>query len=279
MNTEDSQRSLWQASQNTLGIREADSMMELKRDLANQFESNGGNAHQKQVAAESSNTSDTTQSTDQEYQVMEQDYQTMERERDQDRDYIYSQSTFRPSSQPIYGHSQTSTLQLHPPQQPQAQQPYNNSQQHLNTIPSVPGYAKPFAHQHTEQQGAVAQTQNHSRSQHRVPGIFQNRESPPRPFLPPPDPPQPQERPKSELLSRSFQRTDPARLSDTSTDSERPYYPRSKSMQILETNLDEDAEDEATELVRQRTGKLSRSMQLLSEGALSMNSNLLETDM
>ena len=50
-------------------------------------------------------------------------------------------------------------------------------------------------------------------------------------------------------------------------------------MQILETNLDEDAEDEATELVRQRTGKLSRSMQLLSEGALSMNSNLLETDM
>ena len=279
MNTEDSQRSLWQASQNTLGIREADSMMELKRDLANQFESNGGNAHQKQVAAESSNTSDTTQSTDQEYQVMEQDYQTMERERDQDRDYIYSQSTFRPSSQPIYGHSQTSTLQLHPPQQPQAQQPYNNSQQHLNTIPSVPGYAKPFAHQHTEQQGAVAQTQNHSRSQHRVPGSLQNRESPPRPFLPPPDPPQPQERPKSELLSRSFQRTDPARLSDTSTDSERPYYPRSKSMQILETNLDEDAEDEATELVRQRTGKLSRSMQLLSEGALSMNSNLLETDM
>jgi hypothetical protein len=50
-------------------------------------------------------------------------------------------------------------------------------------------------------------------------------------------------------------------------------------MQILETNLDEDGEDEATELVRQRSAKISRSMQLLNDGALSMNSNLLETDM
>ena len=230
LHPEDSQKSLWQSSQHTL--RDADSVLELKRDLAN--------LELPKHEDDAANTSDsqTTQSTDQEYQQMDQDYQTM------DRNYASNQSTFRPPKN--YGHSTTATLQL---QQPQ-----------VNSIPSVPGYAKPFAHQdpHSTLRGTMT------------------RESPSRPFQPPPDPPS--SRPRSEYTpNRPFQPSSASRVLETSMDDPPLRHNRSKSMQFLETNLDEDG-GEVTGLVSQ-PAKLSRSMQLLN-GNLSVNSSLLlETDM
>ena len=249
---QDSQKSLWQASQPTLNMREADSVLELKRDLANQFDP------PKHEGEDSANTSDTqtTQSTDQEYQTMDQDYQTM------DREYSRNHSTFRPASTAIYGHSNTATLQLHQHPQPQQQ---------IHSIPSVPGYAKPFAHPEP----------NFSAGHGR--GTL-SREAPARPFQPPPEPPNP--RPRSEHVpsqnnisaQSSFQQPEPrSRRLESSLDEDPPLrHSRSKSMQILETNLDEDG-GESTGLVNQ-SAKLSRSMHGIN-GNLSVNASLLETDM
>merc|ERR1719273_565725 len=68
-------------------IEQADSVLDFKRDLANQL---AREAASNREAEDSANTSDTqtTQSTDQDYQTMDQDYHTMDK-----------QSTFRPPSQ------------------------------------------------------------------------------------------------------------------------------------------------------------------------------------
>ena len=235
MHPEDSQRSLWQAtSQHTL--READSVAELKQQLNHQLKEGG---------EDSANTSDsqTTHSTDQEYQTMDQDYQTM------DREYARG-STFRPASSATYA-ANTTTLQMH--QQPQPQQ--LSSSQHQQHIPSVPGYAKPFAH---DQGGRTTLSRE-----------------PARPFQPPPDPPA-TSRPRSELIhSQQQQQFGSRRALETSLDDDPPpRQTRSKSMQFLETNLDE---DEGSGLVHQPP-VLSRSMQMIN-GNLSVNASLLETDM
>ena len=253
LNTEDSQKSLWHASQHTLSMRDADSVLELKRDLQLEL---------KPEAEDSANTSDTqtSQSTDQEYQNMDQDYQTMDREYSRDRS---NQSTFRPANTAVYGHSNFNTLQMQQQQQQQHQPPQElqQPQQHIGNIPSMPGYARPFAHQE-EPSPSLRGTLS--------------RENPPRPFHPPPAPPS--QRPVSDHFrknpSRSFRPSDPPAL-ETGFDDPPPRQTRSKSMQILETNLDEDGDEES--LVNQ-SHKLSRSMQLLNAN-ISVNSSLLETDM
>ena len=151
LHTEDSQKSLWQAASNqTLTLRGADSVLELKRDLASQIDiSKGKDQQQQQAGDDSANTSDsqTTQSTEQEYQTMDQDYQTM------DRSFTSPPTTFRPSS--AYSHNTSqATLQVH---------------QSDHSIPSVPGYAKPYAHSQA--------------------GTINRNDLPSRPNDPPPEPP------------------------------------------------------------------------------------------
>ena len=257
LHQEDSQRSLWQAaSQQTLAMRGADSVLELKRDMNS---SKPGGLEQ---AEDSANTSESTQSTEQEYQTMDQDYQTM------DRTFTSPNSTFRPSvasnqNNGIYGQA---TLQVH---------------QEEHSIPSVPGYAKPFAHSQQQQQ-----TSTNTLSRNEM-------QQPQRPYDPPPAPPgnpprannNSQARPASMVAaSRPTQTQRASRVLETSLDDDIGAAPqssrhvRSKSMQFLETNLDED-NDESSGLVNTKTTtKLSRSMQLIN-GSLTVNSSLLETDM
>ena len=157
-------------------IEQADSVLDFKRDLANQL---AREAASNREAEDSANTSDTqtTQSTDQDYQTMDQDYHTMDK-----------QSTFRPPSQNIQYSSNTQDQTL-PLSRSNNQQPLPPLPQHTETIPSVPGYAKPFAHQNG--------TMNSQRGTAH------------RPFHPPPEPPNNQQRPQSAFLpNRSFQNND-----------------------------------------------------------------------
>jgi len=294
---EDSQASLWQNnSQQMDGLnigagppgytsnvaldksRSGDSVLDFKRDLAEQLA--------RQDHDDSTNTSETqtTEATDQEYQIMDQDYQNMER----DRDGGYGHSTFRPPSQNNYSsNTNTQTLQM---RQPQFQQTHQSSMHNSDTIPSVPGYAKPFAHQNG---------QNGNNASHR--GATPNR-----PYNPPPEPPQ--QRPRSAIANSSHQNImdlppapiettfdepalsslppDPygqsshSRPSESSADesSSNNRIVRTKSMgEILETNFDEVSDSQP--ILAKQSNAHSRSMQLLHSGKLSMNANLLETDM
>ena len=252
LHTEDSQKSLWQASsQQTLAMRGTDSVLELKRDINEQMMTvEPAQEH----GDDSANTSDsqTTQSTEQEYQTMDQDYQTM------DRTFTSPPTTFRPStaSGSHYGSSHNTsqaTLQVH---------------QAEHSIPSVPGYAKPFAH---PQSGGGTMTRS---------------DIPQRPYDPPPAPPTTGRPVSMAAASSSRSNTNTPRASrvlETSLDSD-PHgsgagrHVRSKSMQFLETNLDEDESESSGLVSNKTTTKLSRSMQLIN-GSLTVNSSLLETDM
>ena len=268
---EDSQASLWQnggealpgyASNSTLANnRTGDSVLDFKRDMAEQMARQDGDS-----TGASDTQTGSTGTTDQEYQAMDQEYQTMDRPESN-----YGHSTFRPPSG-NYG-PQGGTLQLH-----QAQ----------DTIPGVPGYAKPFA----QPVGANIGTGQRSAPQQPVH----------RPFDAPPGPPQ--SRPRSVHSSRQNILDLPPAPQETSFDYEPSSLPpapnpssrptetnfdeepaggqariqRTKSVgEILETNLDDEG-DSAPILASQSNGH-SRSMQLLSSAKLSMNASLLETDM
>ena len=192
---------------------------------------------------------------------MDQEYQTMDRPENN-----YGHSTFRPPSG-NYG-PQGGTLQLQKPQE---------------SIPGVPGYAKPFALPVTEPTTS---------------GISQKPATAYRPFNPPPEPPQ--SRPRSNQSSRQNIVDLPPAPQETSFDYEPASLPpappltgspldqepqsgqarilRAKSMgEILETNLDD--EGDSTPVLASQANGHSRSMQLLNSGKLSMNASLLETDM
>ena len=168
--------------------------------------------------------------------------------------------------------------------QPPFQPPIPVSMHNSDTIPSVPGYAKPFAHQN----GLQLPPQNSSTS-------ASQRGTNSRPYNPPPEPPQP--RPKSAMVNPTHQNLMDLQPTPTETTFDEsslsslpppPYSsdedPRSSRMQrtksmgeILETNFDEESDSQPI-LAKQSTAH-SRSMQLLHSGKLTMNGNLLETDM
>jgi len=263
---EDSQASLWQnqgeplpgyTSNTTLANnRTGDSVLDFKRDMAEQMATQDGDS-----TGASDTQTGSTGTTDQEYQAMDQEYQTMDRPESN-----YGHSTFRPPSG-NYG-PQGGTLQLQRPQE---------------SIPGVPGYAKPFGLPVSEPNGSQR------------PSVQQAH----RPYNPPPEPPQ--SRPRSNHSSRQNIVDLPPAPQETSFDYEPASLPpappptgrpletnfdqepqsgqarilRTKSMgEILETNLDEDGD--STPIL---TNGHSRSMQLLNSGKLSMNASLLETDM
>ena len=227
-----------------------------------------------QITVPPSRVDTATQAT---YQTMDQDYHTMDK-----------QSTFRPPSQNIQYSSNTQDQTL-PLSRSNNQQPLPPLPQHTETIPSVPGYAKPFAHQNG--------TMNSQRGTAH------------RPFHPPPEPPNNQQRPQSAFLpNRSFQNNDQpletslddpppppqtqqggrplssqaARLLETSLDNENlSQSQRAKSIgALLETNLD-DENTEGPMLAKQTNGH-SRSLSgsgLLHAGHLSFGTSLLESDL
>ena len=268
---EDSQASLWQSGgepppgySSNIGIGNnttADSVLDFKRDMAEQMARQDGDS----TGASDTHTG-STGTTDQEYQAMDQEYQTMDRPESN-----YGTSTFRPPSE-HYG-PQGGTLQLHQTQ---------------NTIPGVPGYARPFAppvsSSSNTNQRPVSAHQPHrpynappqppqSRPRSAYSGSRQNMEVPPVPqetsfdYEPSSLPPPPN--PASRVLETNFEQEPP---------SGQARMLRTKSMgEILETNLDDEG-DSTPILAKQSTGH-SRSMQLLNSGKLSMNASLLETDM
>ena len=291
MQPEDSQASLWQSNpQNLDGLnmgsgppgyssnitlnktKEGDSVLDFKRDLAEQFA--------RQDHDDSTNTSETqtTEATDQEYQTMDQDYQAMER----DRESVYGHSTFRPPSQANYS-SNTNTQTL-PLRQPQFPPQVPASMHNVDTIPSVPGYAKPFAHQ-TSQKSVI------DNSNTTIPNRIGNS----RPYNNPPEPPQ--QRPKSAMMNPPTHNIIDLKMNPSETNfddsslSSLPPPPnnadegalnsriqRTKSMgEILETNFDDDSDCQP--ILAKQSNAHSRSMQLLNSGKLTMSSNLLETDM
>jgi len=299
MQQEDSQASLWQnnaQNMDRLSInagppgytsnvaldksRSGDSVLDFKRDLAEKL------AREEQDDSTNTSETQTTEATDQEYQMMDQEYQTM----DKDRDGVYGHSTFRPPSQNNYSsNTNTQTLQM---RQPQFQQPLPTSMHNADTIPSVPGYAKPFAHQN----GLQPQSQT-------TEAIASHRGTHNRPYNPPPEPPH--QRPKSAMVTSSHQSildlppapSEPTFDEPLSSLPPAPYghashskpqedgsnetpsrMLRTKSMgEILETNFDDDSDSQP--ILAKQSNAHSRSMQLLHSGKLTMNGNLLETDM
>ena len=262
---EDSQTSLWQNQEHLPGYssnvtlannRTGDSVLDFKRDMAEQMATQDGDS-----TGASDTQTGSTGTSDQEYQTMDQEYQTMDRPENN-----YGHSTFRPPSG-NYG-PQGGTLQLQKPQE---------------SIPGVPGYAKPFALPVTEPTTS---------------GISQKPATAYRPFNPPPEPPQ--SRPRSNQSSRQNIVDLPPAPQETSFDYEPASLPpappltgrpldqepqsgqarilRAKSMgEILETNLDD--EGDSTPVLASQANGHSRSMQLLNSGKLSMNASLLGTDM
>merc|ERR1712128_133731 len=177
------------------------------------------------------------------------------------------------------------TLQMRqPPYQPPVPVPVPASMHNSDTIPSVPGYAKPFAHQNGLQLPPL-----------NIETSASQRGTNNRPYNPPPAPPQ--QRPKSAMVNPTHQNimdlepipTDttldesslsslppPPYSSDENPQSSRMQ--RTKSMgEILETNFDEDSDSQP--ILAKQLNAHSRSMQLLHSGKLTMNGNLLETDM
>ena len=231
----------------------ADSVLDFKRDLAEQLSRNRGE--------DSGNTSSTTEGTDleQEYQAMDTDYQQVQDR--QKAESNYGTSSFRPSS---HYESNNTTLQMTGVKT----QPRNNIAIHnVESIPSVPGYAAPFGH--IQSQAAAVSTSS--------------RNNPTRPFDRPPQPPS--QRPKSaSAIGRSYQDLAPG-VYETSFDDPPESLPpapstplqrgvgarmsRTKSVgEILETNFDDDSD---SPLVRQASSH-SRSMQ-------AVNDTLLQSDM
>jgi len=256
--------------------RAGDSVLDFKRDLAEQL------ARQEQDDSTNTSETQTTEATDQEYQMMDQDqdYQAMDRDRDNG---VYGHSTFRPPNQDNYrDNTNTQTLQMrqHQFQPPVTASMHNNA----DTIPSVPGYAKPFAHQTAPQQPPTTNSQ-----------ATAQRGTNSRPYNPPPQPPQ--QRPRSAMVNHTHQNImdlEPSPTEATVDESSQSSLPppphpaeessqnsrmhRTKSMgEILETNFDDDSDSQPI-LAKQSTAH-SRSMQLLHSGKLTMNGNLLETDM
>jgi len=269
--------------------RAGDSVLDFKRDLAEQL------ARQEQDDSTNTSETQTTEATDQEYQMMdqEQEYQAMDRDRDNG---VYGHSTFRPPGQDNFrdntitrpasqdnyrDNTNTQTLQMrqHQFQPPVTASMHNNA----DTIPSVPGYAKPFAHQTAPQPPPTSNSQ-----------AAAQRATNSRPYNPPPQPPQ--QRPRSAMVNPTHQNiidlepspTEPTLESSQSSlppppppaeeNSQNSRMHRTKSMgEILETNFDDDSDSQPI-LAKQSTAH-SRSMQLLHSGKLTMNGNLLETDM
>lgn len=312
--------SLWHADGLSLGppgyssnkvsnvnIEQADSVLDFKRDLANQLA--------KEVSGrdpeDSANTSDTqtSQSTDLEYQTMDQDYQTMDRESHYGG---HNQTSFRPPSQNVYSSNvQDQTLPLSKPHLTQPSIP-----QHVETIPSVPGYAKPFAHQNgtlnSHQNGAINSHQNgtinslHQNGTMNSPrqnGTMNSQRGPSqRPYHPPPQPPQ-QQRPQSEFILRNHQLldADPNRPMETSLDPLPPPPPSNQSTRLLETSLDDpppnsrhptrtksigalletnlDEDTSNPMFSRHHQNGHSRSMSNVNSGNLSLGTSLLESDL
>ena len=233
----------------------ADSVLDFKRDLAEQLSRGAGRGEN-----DSANTSSTTEGTDQEqeYQAVEQDYQTVDRNKETN----YGTSSFRPSSQ--YG-SNANTLQMKPVSNTATK---TISMHNVESIPSVPGYAAPFGHIQSQSPAANGSTAR----------------TPSRPFDRPPEPPAASQRPRSAVaVGRSHQDLAPAPYETNFDEPESlppaPLTPldrggqarmsRTKSVgEILETNFDDDSD---SPLVRQASSH-SRSMQ-------AMNDTLLETDM
>ena len=167
---------------------QADSVADMKRELKQRLEVETSSSPD-----ETNTTTSETGSEPNAVPAVPEEYQTME------RSPLYESSTFRPAE---VGRRALPTT---PPAEPAVQ----------NTIPSVPGYAKPYA----------------------------------RPFQPPPDPPA-SKPPRSFNYAPDPRDPDPRRplLLETSLDDDtltrRQKQPvRSRSVgQILETNLDDDVE-------------------------------------
>lgn len=281
-----------------VNIEQADSVLDFKRDLANQLakEVSGRDTE------DSANTSDTqtSQSTDLEYQTMDQDYQTMDRESHYGG---HNQTSFRPPSQNLYSsNTQDQTLPLSKPLLTQPTIP-----QHPETIPSVPGYAKPFAHQNgtlnPHQNGTInSHHQNGTTSSPRLNGTMNSQRGPSqRPYHPPPQPPQ-QQRPQSEFILRNHQLLDVTSripLETSLDDPPPPPPPNNPSTRLLESNLDDqpvqkhpmraksigalletnlDEEPSHPMLSTHQNGH-SRSMSNVNSGNLSLGTSLLESDL
>ena len=181
--------------------------------------------------------SDTSSSVDQNQRPVGDEYQTMDRS-------LYEASTFRPAQVPV---------QIQPNNPNISSRPLPPINAGNDRIPSVPGYAKPYAH------------------------------SAQRPFQPPPEPPKPL---RTSLKDNEEGARSRKPLLETTLDNEtRPSRSRSVG-QLLETNLDDDGDgdDEREEETAEPNFSNGHSRSLGENRFPRMslgpaNSALLETDM